>query len=913
MVINFNKGLIFNLEIILALSLLSIVFLYITTMDFDTGLSYRNYERINLISKDFIEVLSELRVNDLIEMNNPTIMELYNQGIISDYHLNRNLLEAIGYFYSQNDLETANLISQSVLNEIIPPGLKYSLEIDETRISGDEGQYGNDFKYKSVTNRLISGFQSGEIIEGSVSRASLEKIKSKRTSSYKYFGGFIGEGNITVFIEDIPNDTEIKEIYIESNLGSDIGLLVNGNSCGEFEKSDGELSVDVFSITDVSCIENIIPGQSNYFNFTFPNSNINESFLGGGFLRVDYETNQTSEIQKDSIKYYFPGIEGLINIYDSFYVPGSIESIEAKLHFLNEYTTFLRIGDQTIFSLEGTDSEQEILLSNSTFAEHLAYGYISEKTVPLRLGMNATITETKGLADVVLITDLSGSMNWRMDSRLSGVTRTCNDPLLLDSSTRRISLAKCLDKEFIEEVLDVPGNRIALIGYDGTGNCIKNSLDFTDQISIANNEVDSYSAAGSTCIACALNKAYEVLEQQSDENRRKFVVIMTDGQANTIPITEGTVSPCTSAPDPVYDPACGDSVSQIASQQSIDASCNLNQALNSTVYSIGFGPLISCDFSRETLQDMAYCGEGEFFVSSEPLELQEIYEEIAQKIVTQSYVRQIISFEEGNVNSTLYPDSYIEFKFDSESDPLEFREISIKVESDNFPGCDGSFYIPQQLEIDEMKTTSYSFDYWTDNVRIRNSNTGDWMDVFQLSDFGESYEKFGDPFIIQFDPDIISKGEENQIRITTGLSPTETNPTCSQNNKIIYSARLSAFTEFSPVLPEAEGNNVLIYYDKNHDGIQDGSIIVPIGEDISNPSVIEVGELEIENNAVHFALYQLLEILNFGNPTGSTDPSGSMSNPIDIEITDEISTNTVSIKNIPSLWGPLNFKVIIWL
>jgi hypothetical protein len=386
---------------------------------------------------------------------------------------------------------------------------------------------------------------------------------------------------------------------------------------------------------------------------------------------------------------------------------------------------------------------------------------------------------------------------------------------------------------------------------------------------------------------------------------------MTAGQANTIPNPEGTFDSCNSAPDNVYDSSCGDQVSVIASQQSIDSSCNLNQNLNATVYSIGFGPLSSCDISNQTLGDIADCGQGEFFVSADPSELRKIYENIAKDIVSQSYIRQIITVDKTELNTILYPDSFIEFEFEKELEPLEFRQISLTFQTDNFPDCDGSFYIPEEFILEDIKVTSYSFDYWSDSVRISNSNTGGWYEIFSLSDFGDDYETLGDPFIIEFIPDLVAKGEDNQISVTLASGPNEPASVCSQNNKIIYTTRISAYTEFSPVLPESEGKNVLVYFDKNHDGTADGSVEVSVGENIPDPTPIEVGDLDISNNAVHFAFYRLLEILNFENPTSSDEPSGSEYNPIDIEITEEIRTDTIAISNIPSLWGPLNFRVIL--
>ena len=117
--------------------------------------------------------------------------------------------------------------------------------------------------------------------------------------------------------------------------------------------------------------------------------------------------------------------------------------------------------------------------------------------------------EYTGVADVVLITDVSGSMGWRFDADwVAGTPRQCDDPNLQDPSTERLSVAKCLDKDFVHEILNISGNEMGLVSYYS----VTDSVDplTTDELSL-NNSIDAYSAGGGTCICCGINSAKDEL------------------------------------------------------------------------------------------------------------------------------------------------------------------------------------------------------------------------------------------------------------------------------------------------------------------------------------------------------------------------------------------------------------------
>ena len=198
-------------------------------------------------------------------------------------------------------------------------------------------------------------------------------------------------------------------------------------------------------------------------------------------------------------------------MYDSYHIPGTVNNISLYLHYLADHTQsnntfFLTIGNTTVYTDNYTTTEQTILLDDSQLSSMLNYSLLSNTTVPVRLGFENLSYEVEytGVADVIVITDVSGSMDWRFDTDTSGIARSCSDPNLSDPSTKRISVAKCLDKQFAIDILNISGNQLGLVSYRASTDDIE---PLTTDLTTINNAVDSYYASGGTCICCGINSA----------------------------------------------------------------------------------------------------------------------------------------------------------------------------------------------------------------------------------------------------------------------------------------------------------------------------------------------------------------------------------------------------------------------
>lgn len=827
------KGIVFTTDVMIGLSLIIVIILSFISLRFESILPEKKYERLSYFADDAMGLLSNLKVKGV--RHKPTIDRLIEDGILTENDLNKTVLDLIASFwYSQNETIARN-ITKEVLEGLVDD-ICINLTIDTEVIYPSCGGQAENV---AVSAKIETGYEVGKPAYGYIARAFLTSIKSKIDSSYVYFGGFVGEGNITRIIT-LPTFDDVLSTYMELDVGNNFSLYINGNFSGFYIKGldgGGNLTADKW----VVCNSTFNPSYCSYFkegNNTLSFNFIgNRSFIGGGYFRVTYNTTQLAQEEEIYTKrYWFPGIHGFINLYSSFYVPGELNAMHIHLHYLNNYSTYLTIGNITVYEDNSTD-ERAVEITNETLSNKLDYKELSKKTVPIRMGTKAFSITKQGNADVVLITDVSGSMDLELNGSGIGIERACDDPNLYDPDTKRISLARCLDKGFVDIVLNSSGNRVALVSYRDN---VEAHHDLSTNKTSLHQQIDEYEAEGGTCICCGINEAYEILETQSNASRQKFVIIMTDGIpshkcANTG--CEGTLTKgvfeddcygwgCCCPADPVTGAGCDTSYGWCSvwwigcskckcmceMQNANYSSCRVRNDLNATVDSIGFGPVSNCPMGNWTLRAIAECGNGSYYGSTNATELKEIYAKIAEKIVKISYRAQIIEVT-GNLsmNNLLYPNSYIELNYTPTLIPFEYGEIELTRETDrlrNFTGDDidipykeGWYNVSEDVKVVDAKITSYSSEFWTDRLYVKNS-TSDWTRVYWLGDYGGYYQVLGDPYIVQIPVDRIGTGN-NSVRIGTGLSPTNATGG-SPDNRVIYTMRFKGSIEYGDVFNSSE-------------------------------------------------------------------------------------------------------------
>jgi hypothetical protein len=803
-----SKGIIFTLDMLIGLTLLIAIVLGYASLRFESTLPEKRYERLNSLSDDIITVLSNLEVNDI--RNKPTISRLISDNVIKEDDMDKSALDLITSFWYAGNTSIAFNISEEILGNLTED-VCVAIRIEDQDIYSPCSLIEEDI---SVSSRIETGYDVGLPTYGYIARAFLTGIKNKITSSYTYFGGYEGDGNLTKMLE-LPSDAVVTSVYMELYGGNNFTLYVNGNFTENYSVNNTGMRSSKWQL----CNSTVNPNYCSFFTngnntvqLNFTNDDYN--FIGGGFIKVTYNTSQmstSSELfnQTKVDSYQFPGIQGIVNLYSSFYVPGTLNGMEMYLHYKNNYTTFLNIGNVTVLR-DNSTNEKTTILTNQTLSGLLDYQHLSNKTIPVRMGTEAFEVKSGNNADVILITDASGSMGWKLNNTDVGTDNDCDS---ITQNSNRISLARCLDKEFIEIVLNNSGNRVGLVEYSGVpsaiptsnSNMIRSTHVLSNNKTSLDNRVDLYTPNGATGICGALRQARKMLQDQSNSSRRRFIVLMTDGLANVqcsptnpnsttgcIPRICPTTSYCTGG-GCLYS-QCGDWVSNRASDDATQESCYAG-TFNMTVYTIGFGPVSSCPLSNSTLTSIANCGNGQYYSSSNATELQEIYRRIAGDIVKISYETQIANIS-GNVSleNRLYPDSYIEFNYTPTLNPLDYGEIILSRETntaENMIGynstqtyIEGGYFIPAVVKVVDAKITSYSSEYWTDRLYVKDEGSN-WMDVYQLGYYGTNYHILGDPFIVQIPAELVKSGENNYVRIGTGLAPTNITGG-SPDDRVIY-------------------------------------------------------------------------------------------------------------------------------
>lgn len=1092
------------------------------------------------LQSDILETLSAIKIGELDSA--------YAQSLIADGSItnpNKSVIEALGELYII-DTAKARILAEEMLQSLTTKeniGLWYGNTLLASRnTSAYEGA-----EKVETARQIISGIQEGGSVTGFSARAFLQ---SKRQTKYVYIGGYVGEGNITIPVAF--NGTAVSAT-LEAAVSDNFDLFVNNQFEGTLIKSPSLTQPSEYTIP----IEFLING-TNQIELRKKNLSI-----AGGFVKLVYESALEYEQPE---RYYFPGVKGVINLYDGFYVPGSLQRLSLSLHYDSPYKAFLTIGNITVVN-QSTAGPIYLTMTDSQLQTLLSYNQLSNTSIPLRLGLENISLVGEGIQDidVVLITDVSGSMDWRLNSDSTGTARNCDSPSLTDPSTKRISLAKCLDKDFVETILNsTSGSRIALVSFSNNADSY---VSFTRNQTLLNTAIDSYSPSGATCVSCAINRANDLLQAQSNSSRIKFIVTMTDGvtnrrstdictdirgigaatnqqpqavgeqgiilkrnattnvwqalgspttdQLNDIDFLNDTrafavgengriiqwngvqwttvTSPVTSALNGIdvfnntftlavgasgrvlrgnatgwttlatisnnptlygvsiynntlifavgtrsssgriyrstnggqtwtethssgsnyrsvkiinqtrafavgdagrimqwsggswsqvtsglsddfyavdaYNTSLsfavggengrstaarhsgtswssslntvGDSLHDVrvmnnltyavgeggiiyerntttwgqivtipsvyqgnsttgisctADQDSCDetssfpglnanySACRARTNVNATIYSIGFGPIESCDFANQVLQSIAQCGNGTFYASSDASQLQEFYETIAQNIIQISYSEQTANTL-GNISTQLHPDSYIEFNYTKKQNPYGLL-ITYEKQFDNATAI--AFTLPPNVTVLDAKILSYSGAQWTAKAVINNYT------IYQLANYGNDYTRQGDPFEIHIPVEKI--GVQNNITLLTGLSPTN-HTSGSSYNKLVYTVLKNA-SGYSPIVSLSDGCQWTIDF-------EDGTNItigIPTNYTGSSACTYQASAMSYNSNdAAQESVYRLLRSIDL-DLDGRVDSTFTPSD-IDISLTE--------VTGIPFTWST-EVQVRIW-
>ena len=252
----------------------------------------------------------------------------------------------------------------------------------------------------------------------------------------------------------------------------------------------------------------------------------------------------------------------------------------------------------------------------------------------------------RGKADVILVTDFSGSMKKAVDSWGQGTGILDCAQLYNYADARKSHLARCLDKDLTQVVMSYENNRIwpvfihndEIKAYAGDPTSIAEIINYIDAAGPQGDD--------KTCLACAANNGYDILSQYSSSERNKFIILMTDGvpthcaqgSCTSISSIFGNLI-CKGFCDTNGQNSCGDIIEGCADSICVAAEGNTLYSANRAVddldvifYTIAFGLVEDCTQAEYLLGTIASVSGGEYHHSSDVDELRRIYNEIAQKI-----------------------------------------------------------------------------------------------------------------------------------------------------------------------------------------------------------------------------------------------------------------------------------------
>ncbi len=234
--------------------------------------------------------------------------------------------------------------------------------------------------------------------------------------------------------------------------------------------------------------------------------------------------------------------------------------------------------------------------------------------------------------DVYLSTDLSSSMSDCLRSQLNCCNRGnnyCSGNEALCSScsgtwSPKISEVKQANKDFIDILLNYSGKRVGLAGYNWQV-APENYLSLSNNKPALKQKVDDFILNGGTCICCGIINATEELKYY-DDNKKKFILVMSDGHADKVCPSLGDVGDLDGRGGP-----------NDSNDYAIKASCIAHELYNITVDTIAFGVTDS-----STLQQIAVCGGGTFRSSDNSAQLKEDYRKAAENLTSINYTQEVV-------------------------------------------------------------------------------------------------------------------------------------------------------------------------------------------------------------------------------------------------------------------------------
>ena len=255
-------------------------------------------------------------------------------------------------------------------------------------------------------------------------------------------------------------------------------------------------------------------------NITINGTSIN---LNGGIYAPNgnvsfntYETNLTGFVWADSITYSGSIFNVNADNFDMLEPRCVVKTYTIDEDFNDGQFNGLGLSVPNELTLDAVSGEispsEESVYGDTETGKGVKVTYSSDKssvagngdTVTIKYGLSgfgeADVAENA--VDLIIVVDESGSM-----------------------SGSRMTNTKTAAKEIISQMKD--NDRCAVVGFTYSANV---KQDLTSDNELLNSAVDRLYANGGTAIYTGIDKALSIFNEQSDENRQKYIILLSDGE-----------------------------------------------------------------------------------------------------------------------------------------------------------------------------------------------------------------------------------------------------------------------------------------------------------------------------------------------------------------------------------------------
>ena len=226
-----KTGQFFTIDAILAAGILVIVILLVSA----SYTSEPEKAQASFMSQDIVRVFTNLKINDL---DNNYAQSLIDAGVIT--RANNTILEQIGEFWAENQIELAKNFSGNVTDSLVPARFGVGVYVDGEEI------YSRNIPITRTlvsSRKIISGIAKSKPLEGFSSRAFLGRITSKTNTKYYPFdviapcynsmGDPANADRISIeYAVELPDDanaTNATWIIVPAIANTNVNAYINNN------------------------------------------------------------------------------------------------------------------------------------------------------------------------------------------------------------------------------------------------------------------------------------------------------------------------------------------------------------------------------------------------------------------------------------------------------------------------------------------------------------------------------------------------------------------------------------------------------------------------------------------------------------------------------------------------------------